>query len=110
MSEQCSAYAGNYAGSCFNKAKVERSGKWYCGVHDPVRQAEKQAERDRLHQLELAQSKADQTEGYAILIRELRALDLNDTEAVIAWLESATYVGRIELIGKRARETRETPA
>lgn len=26
---------------CFHEAKVERDGKWYCGVHDPQRHADK---------------------------------------------------------------------
>lgn len=31
---------------CSNKAKVERDGKFYCGVHDPERLKAKQAARD----------------------------------------------------------------
>lgn len=31
---------------CQKPAKVERDGKHYCGIHDPVRRAEKQAVRD----------------------------------------------------------------
>ena len=31
---------------CSTRAKVERDGKWYCGIHDPVRVAAKRAERD----------------------------------------------------------------
>ncbi len=31
---------------CSNNAKVERNGKWYCGAHDPVVRAERQAKRD----------------------------------------------------------------
>ena len=27
---------------CSKTAKVERSGKWYCGIHDPVAREEKQ--------------------------------------------------------------------
>ena len=32
--------------ACGKTAKVERDGKWYCGIHDPVRVAAKRAERD----------------------------------------------------------------
>ena len=30
---------------CSHSGKIERDGKWYCGIHDPVKRAEKQAER-----------------------------------------------------------------
>ena len=29
-------YHGHRAQRCPNNAKVERDGKWYCGIHDPV--------------------------------------------------------------------------
>ena len=32
---------GGYRRACTKTAKVERDGKWYCGVHDPVARAEK---------------------------------------------------------------------
>ncbi len=32
--------------SCPNRGKFERNGKWYCGIHDPVRKAEKEKQRD----------------------------------------------------------------
>lgn len=31
---------------CGKPAKIERDGKWYCGIHDPVRVDTKRAERD----------------------------------------------------------------
>ena len=31
---------------CGKRAKVERDGHWYCGIHDPVRRAEKHKARD----------------------------------------------------------------
>ena len=31
---------------CKKKAKVERNGVWYCGIHDPVRIEEKRKERN----------------------------------------------------------------
>ena len=50
MDKRCCAecvqsYGGQYY-QCLNKAKVERNGKHYCGVHDPVRLAEKAAIRE----------------------------------------------------------------
>lgn len=33
-------------GGCGKPAKVERNGRWYCGIHDPVKLAAKRAERD----------------------------------------------------------------
>jgi len=38
MENKCSGYVslGRMGiGHCHNKPKVERNGKWYCGVHDP---------------------------------------------------------------------------
>ena len=36
---------GGYRRTCTKTAKVERDGKWYCGIHDPVARAEKAAAR-----------------------------------------------------------------
>jgi uncharacterized Zn finger protein (UPF0148 family) len=43
---------------CPNKAKVERDGKHYCGVHDPVRLAEKAAIREAKAEAEREESSA----------------------------------------------------
>lgn len=41
-SHKCTAgLGGRYFAMCHAKGKVERDGKWYCGVHDPVRLLEK---------------------------------------------------------------------
>ena len=32
--------------ACGKTAKMEHEGKWYCGIHDPVKRAGKRAERD----------------------------------------------------------------
>lgn len=32
--------------TCGNKAKMQHDGKWYCGVHDPVKRAAQQKKRD----------------------------------------------------------------
>lgn len=49
MSETCSEKIWNGWGRnhyrCENKAKVERDGKPYCGVHDPEKRKKKDAER-----------------------------------------------------------------
>ena len=40
-------YRGRFSSSpCARTAKVERNGKHYCGIHDPVSVAEKRAKRD----------------------------------------------------------------
>ena len=38
---------------CSKRAKVERNGYWYCGIHDPVRLEEKQKARDEKWDKEL---------------------------------------------------------
>ncbi|KKN03617.1 hypothetical protein LCGC14_1106050, partial [marine sediment metagenome] len=36
----------NYGyGYCLSKGKIERSGKYYCGLHDPERVTERRAKR-----------------------------------------------------------------
>jgi hypothetical protein len=44
----CSRIWDRYYGSypCRRRGKVDRDGKWYCGIHDPVRRKEKQDARD----------------------------------------------------------------
>lgn len=38
----CASVFGKWSShNCENKAKMEHEGKWYCGIHDPVRKAEK---------------------------------------------------------------------
>lgn len=62
MNERCSehVYTGTWGGSsCSLKAKVERDGKGYCTIHDPVRRAEKRAERDRKWEEAAAARKAE---------------------------------------------------
>lgn len=52
MSERCAGlmmagYSTLYGyRHCPRRGKVQRNGKWYCGTHDPVRCAERQAKRD----------------------------------------------------------------
>jgi len=38
---------GFRSAQCGNKAKVEHNGKRYCGIHDPVRRAERQAKHEQ---------------------------------------------------------------
>lgn len=50
MGERCSATvysrdAWLRGHPCAKPAKVERDGKWYCGVHDPAAKAERDAKR-----------------------------------------------------------------
>lgn len=47
---QCCADVRNDFGvgyhRCQNNGKVERDGKWFCGIHDPVKVAERRAKID----------------------------------------------------------------
>jgi len=45
---------------CRKRASIERDGKWYCGIHDPVAKAEKQAARDAKWQTKWEARKARQ--------------------------------------------------
>lgn len=51
-------YFRTYA--CGKTAKVERDGKWYCGIHDPVRLAEKRAARDAEYDRRYAENRKHQ--------------------------------------------------
>lgn len=39
---------------CGNTVKVERDGKWYCGVHDPVAKKARDEKREKTLQLKRA--------------------------------------------------------
>ncbi len=45
MSERCCFDVGKgyHVTLCANPGKVQVDGKWYCGVHDPIKKAAKQA-------------------------------------------------------------------
>lgn len=44
-SEQAAGWNGWNSHPCRNKGKVERDGKWWCGIHDPVAKDEREAKR-----------------------------------------------------------------
>ena len=53
MSEKCSARTRGDVWRdypCSKNAKVYRDGKWYCGIHDPVKVAEREAKRSAAYQ------------------------------------------------------------
>jgi hypothetical protein len=51
--------AGSFRGHmCQKAAKVEREGKWYCGIHDPVTAEDKRAQRHAAWEVEYEASKA----------------------------------------------------
>jgi len=60
--QRCSAKvlydSWGYRHQCLHNAKVERDGKWFCPIHDPVRLAEKraaqEAKRDEKHKTQEA--------------------------------------------------------
>lgn len=39
-------WGGYYHHTCGRTAKVEVDGKYYCGIHDPIKRKEKEDERD----------------------------------------------------------------
>lgn len=45
--------------SCAKTPKVERDGKWYCGIHDPVAKKEKDIKRNAKWERKWAQEKID---------------------------------------------------
>jgi uncharacterized Zn finger protein (UPF0148 family) len=51
---------------CERRGTVERDGKLYCGTHDPVRIAERQAKRDAARDAERAERRARRARAAAI--------------------------------------------
>jgi len=60
--EGCQTYVstgrGWYSHQCLNKPKVEREGKLYCGVHDPVRLKKLYDEKHKEWEKEWAETEA----------------------------------------------------
>ena len=56
-----STWTSRWINHCHNKGKVERDGKWYCGIHDPVAVKKKRDERNAVYAEERkeAQSRID---------------------------------------------------
>jgi len=58
----CKIMAAYYLSSeghpCGKPAKVQREGKWYCGKHDPVKVAERQARVDTKYKAEVKDQEA----------------------------------------------------
>lgn len=96
---------------CANPAKVERNGKFYCGVHDPVRLAKLRSKQDAIYADRFeARNKKHQIERAAPeLLAALQALDdaccadLEDRENRITF-RKALISGRVA-IAKALGET-----
>jgi hypothetical protein len=58
-------YKGFYGSACGRNAKVERNGKWYCGMHDPVAIAEKREARNKEFDLKWAAERAQEAKKEA---------------------------------------------
>ena len=71
MSEKCCGRIWDSFGfgafaPCSNTGKVERDGKWWCGIHDPVKVAEKRAAKSVAYEKKIAeQSKRWSMQGAA---------------------------------------------
>lgn len=53
-----STWTGRWINHCHNKAKVERDGKWYCGIHDPEAVKQKRDKRNAAYEAELKETQA----------------------------------------------------
>jgi hypothetical protein len=90
MSDKCSesVYNNWHFYPCNNKGKVQRDGKWYCGVHDPIAKAERAANRGPTqYERECARREKREAER-AALIDVARAAD----KVKGVRLETVTYV------------------
>ena len=97
--EKCRERIGRERWPCANNAKIERNGRWYCGVHDPLRPdklTKRAAARDR-SQGEMAQWRRDVASKRACV-----GLTLPDdvAEGALAELVAAA---RAQWVGKVAR-------
>lgn len=54
---------------CVNAGKVERDGRWYCGIHDPVKVAARKAKRDAAETVERLRRQALVDEAEAVAQR-----------------------------------------
>jgi hypothetical protein len=73
---------GYHAYPCGKKGKVERGGKWYCGMHDPIKLAERRSAKDAERNARWAREDA---------IRELNRA-VNNAEAALE--EAVLQVGQ----------------
>ena len=80
--------------SCGNKAKVERDGKHYCGVHDPVAQAEKRAAKNATYEAQMARASAARKAAAAAADEMARKAAAHDGLVVI----NAQLLAALQLI------------
>ena len=64
MPERCSSWISGLA-RCGHPAKVERDGKWYCGIHDPERKKARDARRAEIYGAEAEHHDAMKAVGQA---------------------------------------------
>jgi uncharacterized Zn finger protein (UPF0148 family) len=83
--------------ACGRSAKVERDGKWYCGIHDPVKRAEKAAVQHAKWMAELeASTKKRKLDRAAPELYEV-------LKAVVAFWDAITMEDRVKDIHDKAR-------
>ncbi len=86
---------------CNRPGKVERDGKWWCGIHDPLA---RQAKRDKRQEEFNARMEFERREGK---IRWAAPALLAACEAALPWLEqrgNADVVAQVEAAIKRAKD------
>ncbi len=79
---------------CFNYAKVERDGKWYCGIHDPIAWAKRRADRDAMWEAEQKMKRDADSAISRRRVAERKACSSFSTEA----LESGAIKELVEAV------------
>ena len=62
-------YENFYSSQCQKTAKVERNGKWYCGIHDPEKVKARQDARQKKWEDKWARGKENQHQAEKLLKR-----------------------------------------
>lgn len=78
--EMCSVYVyekTSFTGTrrCWNKGRVKRDGKWYCGQHDPEKVSERARKRDEEYGAKWAETKQNNTDSYLCGVARAAGLD-----------------------------------
>lgn len=91
--ERCidTVHQGNWHSSrCMKRGKVQREGKWFCTVHDPVRRREKQYASYEAYISKSAAQRAirEQSERDESVGKYLRENDLDRYTAILTHMEA----------------------
>ena len=94
--------SGSWCGhDCTKTVKVERDGKWYCGIHDPVKVAEKRAERAAAARARMDEADRAYRRQKAIQKAERELIDMV-MEIIPASLPSSIWQARLVLEAARS--------